>query len=68
MPQKLILRNDQSPGDLVMLLYAITSLHETYPGEYLTDVRVPARAIFEENPLITKIPDHTPDAQLIKMD
>lgn len=66
--RKLILQNFQSPGDLVMLLYAITSLHETYPGEYLTDVRSPSPAIFENNPLITPISDTDPDAELIKME
>ena len=66
--QKLILRNYQSPGDLVMMLYAITSLHETYPGEYLTDVRSAAPAIFERNVLITHIDDKDPDARLIDME
>jgi ADP-heptose:LPS heptosyltransferase len=68
LPRKLILRNNQSPGDLVMLLYAITSLHETYPGEYLTDVRVSATEIFEANPLITKIADTDPDATKLRME
>lgn len=68
MPKKLILQNHQSPGDLVMLLYAITSLHETYPGEYLTDVRVSVPDIFELNPLITKIADDDTDATKIRME
>ena len=68
MPRKLILSNHQSPGDLVMLLYAITSLHETYPDEYLTDVRVSVPDIFARNPLITKIADTDPDAKLIRME
>jgi hypothetical protein len=68
MPRKLILSNRQSPGDLVMLLYAITSLHETYPGEYLTDVRVSAPEIFEFNPLITKIADSDADVTRLQME
>lgn len=66
--RKLILSNHQSPGDLVMLLYAITSLHETYPGEYLTDVRVSVPDIFKHNPLITKIEDTDSEATRIEME
>lgn len=68
MPQKLILRNYQSPGDLVMMLYALTSLHETYPGEYVTDVRVTTRDIFAENPLVTELSDHDPAVRVIQME
>jgi len=66
-PQKLILRNFQSPGDLVMMLYAITSLHRTYPGEYVTDVRSAAPGIFEYNPIITPIKSGELGAQTIDM-
>jgi hypothetical protein len=68
MPRKLILTNRQSPGDLVMLLYAITSLHEAYPGEYLTDVRVSVPEIFEFNPLITKIADDDGESTTFRME
>lgn len=68
MAQKLILRNYQSPGDLVMMLYALTSLHETYPGEYVTDVRVTARDLFVENPLVTELSDKDPDVRVIQME
>ena len=67
-PRKLILQNYQSPGDLVMLLYAITSLHTTYPGRYITDVRSPVPALFEHNPLITPIKSNDPAVTIIKMD
>lgn len=39
--RKLILRNFQSPGDIVMLTAAVRDLHRTYPGEFITDVRTP---------------------------
>lgn len=68
MTQKLILKNYQSPGDLVMMLYAITSLHETYPGEYLTDVRSSTPDIFKSNALITNIDDGDSDARVIQME
>ena len=31
-PEKLILRNFQSPGDIVMLTAAVRDLHRAYPG------------------------------------
>jgi|688.fasta_scaffold175485_2 ADP-heptose:LPS heptosyltransferase len=68
MPKKLILKNHQSPGDLVMMLYAITSLHETYPGEYLTDVRVSVPDIFRPNPLITRLLDDDTEATKLSME
>jgi hypothetical protein len=37
--RKLILRNFQSPGDILMLTAAVRDLHRAHPGEFLTDVR-----------------------------
>ena len=39
---KLILRNSQSPGDIVMLTAAVRDLHACRPGQFLTDVRTPS--------------------------
>jgi hypothetical protein len=38
-PRRLILRNFQSPGDIVMLTAAVRDLHRAHPGELLADVR-----------------------------
>jgi len=65
--QKLILVNGQSPGDLCTLTAAIESLHATYPGEYLTDVRTPCPDIFIGNPHITPIADGEPDVRRINL-
>lgn len=65
--KKLVLQNHQSPGDLVMLLHTLTSLHKTYPGQYVTDVRSTVPDIFKYNPLITKIPLDDTDARVIDM-
>src|SRR5690349_876674 len=46
-PRKLILRNHQSPGDLVMLTAAVRDLHRTFPGQFLTDVRTACGALWE---------------------
>jgi ADP-heptose:LPS heptosyltransferase len=61
-PRKLILKNSLSPGDVCTLTAAVESLHRTYPGEYLTDVRTSTPAIWEHNPWITRIDDADPDA------
>jgi ADP-heptose:LPS heptosyltransferase len=53
--KKLILRNFQSPGDVVMLTAAVRDLHQAYPGQFLTDVRTPCPALWENNPYITAL-------------
>jgi ADP-heptose:LPS heptosyltransferase len=53
--RRLILRNHQSPGDIVMLTAAIRDLHRTYPNEFITDVRTPCAPIWENNPYITPL-------------
>lgn len=60
---KLILKNFQSPGDVVIMAFALKSLHETYPGRFLTDVRTTCPAIFEGNPYIT--PLHESDVDMV---
>lgn len=65
--RKLVLQNYQSPGDLIMLLHTIVSLHNTYPGKYITDARTSVPDIFKYNPLITKIPLDAEDALMIDM-
>lgn len=65
-PEKLILRAHLSPGDIMTLTAAVESLHATYPGKYLTDVRTPAAEIWEHNPWITKLSDA--EARPIELD
>jgi ADP-heptose:LPS heptosyltransferase len=64
-PQKLILRNFQSPGDIVMLTAAVRDLHVTYPGRFATDVRTSCPALWEHNPWLTPMPDGEPEATVI---
>lgn len=54
MPRNLILQCRLSPGDVLTLTAAVESLHATYPGQYVTDVRTPTPAIWEYNPRITR--------------
>jgi ADP-heptose:LPS heptosyltransferase len=62
--RKLIFRNEQSPGDICMLAYAIKALHEQYPGKYITDVSTFCNEIFEGNPYITEL---NPKGHLVKI-
>ncbi len=61
---KLILRNFQSPGDIVMLTAAIRDLHNCHPGQFLTDVRTPCPALWENNPYLTPLDEQ--DAEVIE--
>ncbi len=63
--RKLILRNFQSPGDIVMLTAAVRDIHRAYPGEFLTDVRTSCPALWEHNPHVTPIADDEPGVEVI---
>ena len=63
--KKLILRNFQSPGDIVMLTAAVRDLHRSYPGQYQTDVRTPCPALWQNNPYITPLSEDDPEAEAI---
>ncbi len=64
--KKLILRNFQSPGDLVMLSAAIRDLHLCYPGQYVTDVRTSCPAIWENNPYLTPLEEGEAEVETIE--
>lgn len=67
-PKKLIFQNHQSPGDIVMLLYGIASLHKSHPGKFLTDVRVTARELFDGCKFITPLDEKDPEVGILKCD
>ena len=66
-PEKLILKCNLCPGDVLTLTAAVESLHRTYPGQYVTDVRTPAKEIWHANPHVTTILDSEPGARVIDM-
>jgi len=49
-PRPLILRNSQSPGDVLMLTAAVRDLHRHYPGQFLTAVATSADTLWQHNP------------------
>jgi hypothetical protein len=53
--RRLILRTHLSPGDICTLTAAIESLHQTYPGEFQTDIRTSCDEIFFYNPHVTPL-------------
>lgn len=63
--KKIILRNFQSPGDVVMLTAAIRDLHGSYPGEFATDVRTSCPQLWENNPHITPLKPCQPGVETI---
>jgi len=60
-----ILRNFQSPGDVLMLTAAIRDLHLCLPGKFLTDVRTSCPALWENNPYLTPLREEEPGVESI---
>ena len=63
--RRLILRNFQSAGDIVMLTAAVRDLHRSYPGEFVTDVRTPFPDLWAHNPHITPLNEEDPGVTVI---
>ncbi len=63
--RKLILRNFQSPGDIVMLTAAVRDLHRAHPGEFLTDVRTSCPDLWRHNPHLTPLSENDPDVEVV---
>ncbi len=63
--KKLILRNFQSPGDILMLTAAVRDLHVCYPGRFLTDVRTPCPDLWQHNPHLTPLREDEPGVEVI---
>ena len=64
--RKLILRNFQSPGDIVMLTAAVRDLHRAHPGELLTDVRTPFPDLWAFNPHLTPLSEDDPEVEVVE--
>ena len=64
--RKLILKNHQSPGDILMLTATVRDLHASYPGEFLTDVRTSVDQLWQHNPLITPLREDDPEVTALR--
>jgi len=56
-PERIIIHDGLSPGDITVLTGALKALHDQYPGRFLTDVRTPCPALWENNPRVTPMQD-----------
>jgi ADP-heptose:LPS heptosyltransferase len=63
--RKLILRNFQSPGDILMLTAAVRDLHACHPGRFVTDVRTSCPELWLHNPHLTALDEDDPDVQIV---
>lgn len=55
--KKILIRNTQSPGDIVVLSAAIRDLHQQYPGRFETSISVSkgAEEAYTTNPFVTTL-------------
>ena len=60
---ELILRNNQVPGDILMLTAALRDLHRAHPGKYLTDVRTSSPDLWRHNPWVTPLREDDPEVE-----
>ncbi|MFN0052609.1 MAG: hypothetical protein ACKV0T_10480 [Planctomycetales bacterium] len=67
MPRRLILRSFQSPGDVTVLTAAVRDLHLAHPGQFVTDVRTSADALWQNNPFITRLNEGEPGVEQVEM-
>lgn len=65
--RRLILRSHQSPGDILMLTAAVRELHRAYPGQYQSDVRTSAPALWDHNPHLTPLSESDGDVTQLEM-
>jgi ADP-heptose:LPS heptosyltransferase len=61
---KLLLQNDQEPGDILMLTAAVRDLHLSHPGQFKTAVKTPWPELWLHNPFVIPLeqmgePDRT---------
>jgi ADP-heptose:LPS heptosyltransferase len=62
---KWLLRNFQSPGDILMLTAAVRDLHLGLPGEFQTDVTTTCPQLWENNPYLTRFEQNDPEVEVV---
>lgn len=60
--RKIILRQTQSPGDILTMTRAVADLKETYP-DFEIDIRSPCPEIWENNSNLTPLNEKDPDVE-----
>jgi len=64
--RKIILRQGQSPGDILVFTRAVGDLKECYPN-YQIDVRTPAPEIWENNPRLTPLNENDEGVEIFNI-
>ena len=62
--RKVILRNGQSPGDLIVWTRAVGDLTISYPN-YKIGIECPAMEIFQNSPHITQLDRNDPEVEVV---
>lgn len=65
--QRLILKCELSPGDVVVMTAVVRDLQLAYPRRFLIDVRTTGPQIWENNPYLTRLDEADPDVRVIEM-
>ena len=60
--RKIILRNGQSPGDVLTMTRAVADFANSYP-DYLIDIRSPCAEIWENNPWLHPLDENDEDVE-----
>lgn len=63
--RRIILRNFQAPGDVIVLTAAVRDLHRCFPNEFETDVRTSVPALWLNNPNLTPLTEENPAVEII---
>ena len=66
--RKLILKNEQAPGDILMLTACVRDFVKAYGDDFLVDVRTPCDPIWENNPYLTELDEKDPSVEHIEME
>jgi hypothetical protein len=65
--KKIILRNHQSPGDLLMLTAVVRDLHRSYPRKFVIAIDTPHPQLWQHNPYISELSPDDNDVEIIDM-
>lgn len=66
--RKIILKNHQSPGDIIMMTAAVRDLVKAHGDEIAVDVRTSCKELWEHNPYLTSLDEKDPTVETIKVD
>jgi len=64
-PRRLLLVNNCSPGDVLMLTAAVRDLHKAHPGQYVTGVETECPDLWLNNPYVTALDPASPGIRRI---